>query len=592
MSIRRERVLFTILAAVAFVYVLLRAALVPVVHDEARSFQRFVLTGDFLPFRAAWDAGNHLLASALARVSYVALGPGLLPLRIWSVLAFAVYAAYAWKIGRSIGSSTIRWSLWAALLFTPFVIEFFSLFRGYGLALAFLLMAIHHVAQFAASGSTRALLIALCAMALATFNSLSLLIMWCALVGGVLLLIVFGRKEWRVMLAQAATLIVFGMLPLGFAAYYSVKLSQTGALYFGSELGLVHGTLASLADFVIGAKPSWLLWMLVILVGLVVALSASRVSRTRDIPSLIAFACAFLFLADLCGRVVLGQGFGVLYPTDRTAMQLVLLFLILVASAIDHYASRWAMARYGSIALLAFPLRIVLTANIDHTSYWPEQAIPDKVFALAEEKQRLQDRPLLIAGYHQNPAAWAYGNFLRDNGMNFMDVTGFPQPTCDLMLIDTEFFTAPAGFRTLYKAPPHQSSLLEREQSINTTVVRDTTWALGRVGEFTELWAPQPEEVRGREWLIEIDVTITSPADPLIAKLVVEVTDAQGEHLHYDIVSLEDQRPSWNGDKLHVLRRLPVLDANAHRVVVYLWNQRGAIIDLGHIHLTVHEVRP
>ena len=44
---------YILFALAVFVYVLLRAILVPVIHDEARTFQLYVLTGDWLPFQAS-----------------------------------------------------------------------------------------------------------------------------------------------------------------------------------------------------------------------------------------------------------------------------------------------------------------------------------------------------------------------------------------------------------------------------------------------------------------------------------------------------------------------------------------------------------
>ena len=73
MALTRERLLFLSLAALAGLYVVLRAALVPWVHDECASLFWFVERGEFLPWKAHWDANNHVLSSAIGR-KYVVPG--------------------------------------------------------------------------------------------------------------------------------------------------------------------------------------------------------------------------------------------------------------------------------------------------------------------------------------------------------------------------------------------------------------------------------------------------------------------------------------------------------------------------------------
>src|SRR5690606_35609493 len=100
MSARGERTLFAAVALLTFVYVAIRAALVPLTHDEAATFQTYVLTGRYLPYLAHWDAGNHLLITAIGRGCYQFFGAAPLSLRAFNVLCFALYAWYAWRATR------------------------------------------------------------------------------------------------------------------------------------------------------------------------------------------------------------------------------------------------------------------------------------------------------------------------------------------------------------------------------------------------------------------------------------------------------------------------------------------------------------
>lgn len=585
----RERLLFTIGAAVVFLYILLRALLVPIIHDEARTFQVFVATGDFLPFHAAWDAGNHLLATALAQVSYALFGPGLLALRLWSVLAFVLYARYTWLLGGRINSSVVRWSIWSALLCIPFVLDFFSLFRGYGLAMAFLLMAVHHIARFAEEGSTCHLAVALCAFALAAFGSLSLLLMWCALVAGGALVSFIRKATTGRRVEQVAAILILGVLPLIYAASFSVGLSQHGALYFGSDAGLFDGTLKSLAQYVIGSDHAVVLAIVLcaFVVGLIGATRSWRKTLAEPRASLM-MVCAVLVIADISGRVVLGEGFDVLYPTDRTAMQLVPLFLLLMGGAIDHLAQRWRMARFVALLLLVFPLRVVFTVNLDRTSYWPEQAIPDNFFVIAEEKQRALDRPLMIGAHHQLPSCWRYGNLVRGIDANELDATDFPHTSCDLLMIDTTFKRPPAGFRTIANASTGHNVLMERIDPLRTVLALDSAYTTGpNDGEFIELWKGPTSMFMGHEAFVEWSGSINTATAPT-AVLVLEVADTTGQHLHYEKVEMAQGWNKGRGVEVHVALRLPPLAGS--RIALYIYNEKRELLDLGSARLRVHTI--
>ena len=78
---RNDRFAFVALVSVVFVYVLLRAALIPLVHDEATSFLAYAQSGRFLPFSSMWDANNHYLNSLLGWLGYKVFGLHLLALR-------------------------------------------------------------------------------------------------------------------------------------------------------------------------------------------------------------------------------------------------------------------------------------------------------------------------------------------------------------------------------------------------------------------------------------------------------------------------------------------------------------------------------
>ena len=589
MGARSERTGFLVLALLAFVYVLLRAVLVPLTHDEAATFQTYVLTGRYLPFLSHWDAGNHLLITAVGRACYNFFGPGPLSLRSFSVLCFALQAWYTWRITRSLHHHVVRWCALAALLLTPFALDFYSMFRGYGPSLAFLLMAVFHLERYAQRAGKKHLAIMLLALALGSYASLSLLVLWCLFLAMALTLVL---RADRTDVRAWAMLLLFGGLPLWFAAQYSMALAERDLLYFGTHDGFVQGTLGSLAQWVLGVHRPLLgafFWLL----GLAAGAYAFYRSKATVLGVLLV-----LIMGEWIGRLVLGEALGILYPQDRTALHLVPLFVLVFAFAVEGIATLHAKAKWVALFLLWLPLRTLSHANLDSTLYWPEQAIPQRVFELAEERQHAKDRPLLIGGYRQNPRTWIYHAALRTSlpdrpggALNFLDDAGFPQPTCDLLIIDTTHFLAPEGFRTLYTASHGRLVLMERILPLRTEVRRDSTWSVNKTEEeYVPLWSPEGASVHGKEWLIEVDGSVISANDPLELRLVIEAKDAEGNQLHYDVIDIEDQLAVWNGDRLHILRRLPAFADEPARVVAFFWNPRKQSFAMERLRIVVHEV--
>ncbi len=147
--VKQDRLAYSALAVTTLLYVALRASLVPWVHDECASIHWYMERGQWLPYRALWDAGNHFASSAIGALGHTIWGLSLPGSRAGSVLAFVPFAWAVYRLGLFITDRRIRWPFWLALLPCPFLLDFFALFRGYGPAMAFvclgLVAAVHYI---------------------------------------------------------------------------------------------------------------------------------------------------------------------------------------------------------------------------------------------------------------------------------------------------------------------------------------------------------------------------------------------------------------------------------------------------------------
>lgn len=566
-SPRAERLAFLTASGLVFLFVILRAARVPIVHDEAMTFFMYVDTGRFLPFRAHWDAANHLLCTALGWAAVKAFGVHLFALRLPSVLAFVLYAAYVRLWGLRLRGPVVRWCFWAAMLGMPFLLDFFSLFRGYGLGMALWLMALYGLCALLERPSVRRLVLVLAAAAAATYSALSLLTLWGLVLAIAAVPFLRGRR-W----AFLPPWLLLGVLPFMFAAFYMQRLSALGSLYYGLETGIVGGTVPSLLKVLLGRSHPALVALVVVAyaAGVVSALLAAR-RRERTFQAWAVMVAAGLLLADALGRMVLHAWNGTPYPEDRTALQWVPLFMVLLSFALDRASLRSANAKWAALALLILPVRTAVHANVRTTSYWPEQAIPDEIFRAAAEQQRGSPRLLTIGAYHQMQACWGFGLRQRGLRLNAVDWTAYPNGGQDLLLTDPARMQPPPGYRVLATAAGGHVALSKRESPAPMELVLDSVVVKPHGDdEFLELWHPAPADVRGHAFRVELMLRLHADRPPLTGNIVVEV-NAHGESVHRDDALVQCMRNTASPDSLTTVRAIPQVPMDAERVVVYLW---------------------
>lgn len=103
-------------------------------HDEAYSY--FLVKTNY--FRAMPGSANtHWLNSLFMEIWNDLFGDSPGWLRLHSVLAFPFFAWAVFLLGRLIDGTMGRMAFYALILFNPYVLDFFSLARGYGLAMTF-----------------------------------------------------------------------------------------------------------------------------------------------------------------------------------------------------------------------------------------------------------------------------------------------------------------------------------------------------------------------------------------------------------------------------------------------------------------------
>lgn len=580
---KTEAALFSLLALLVFGYVLMRAGMVPLVHDEAASLLWFVGPWEFLPGVAHVDANNHFLSSALGALSTQVFGLSLLALRAGSWIALLVYAVATWRITRVISDEVVRWCAMLALLLCPFVLDQFALFRGYALELAGWLIGLDGVLRYVTGRGTRDLLQGLVGMLVAGSAIVALVPMWAIVLIVCAVRLASGAHRMGVARAsiQAASLFVFGVVPCSYASAVALMLREQGALYYGSTEGFVAVTARSLCRYVLGSDHSMVVLALLSLVVCITIVVMIRAYRSRSWFAAVLVAHALLW-ADVCVRICMAKVLNVNFPEDRAGIHLVPLCILCVAYGLNAAIMNASFFRWASALLLVLPVRSVVTANMDHTLLWPEQSVPERFVEEVLEEQRHAARPLVIGGHHQLALSWPMQAMMMGLQAPSLQVYGFPQGMHDLRIADVrQISAARIGYTVLDSAMGPRLWLLRKEPSLmlHASPGKQVP-ASASASEFVELQRFDPVMFRDSTWLITTEVVLATAFPDPDLRLVLDVSDSAGNKLIYDATAISAERRTWDKDTVRWARSMAAMPT-ASSAVLYFYNPRKLPITIG-----------
>ena len=325
-----------------------RARTQSITADEAFAESLF-LGGNLSQMLKSYDASHHMLQTFLAKASILAFGLSEFTLRLPSLLGGLLYLITVYRLSRHVFGEGRRFLLAFALAsLNPLVLDYLSIARGYGLALALFLWSLHQVLLYTGGDhdSSRVYKAGL-GLGLSVAANLTLLAPGTAL-AVVFILVLAGSRRLSTALDSfvvpgIVTAFVFVILPLTKATRDSFYVGEPTA--FGSLNNLVafsmfHHVLDRRISLFLPQPSFWYALFGYVLVPAV--LSAAAVAsavllwRWRGRRDLALFDGPSRFLLLGGGSLVLSVvllitlhgAFKVLYPHGRTGLYLIPLFTL------------------------------------------------------------------------------------------------------------------------------------------------------------------------------------------------------------------------------------------------------------------------
>jgi MFS family permease len=168
---------FVALAFVAFLVVAYKAFTLSIVHDEGITIEWY-LPLSYLDIALNNIEGvlpnNHILNTLLAKLSSRLFGEHEFVYRLPNVLSFILFAFSLFRLSKNIKQPLLKLALWTTLLFGPYLLDFYSLCRGYGLSIAFMLTSVVNLLEFNNTQKEKSLHLTLAFGLLAMLSNFSL----------------------------------------------------------------------------------------------------------------------------------------------------------------------------------------------------------------------------------------------------------------------------------------------------------------------------------------------------------------------------------------------------------------------------------
>lgn len=456
--------LLWLFGAFVFVIILIRCFTIPPFVDEIINLQYYVRPGQFIPFFSPLDANNHLVSTALNYVSYQIFGSNVFFMRVFEALGFVLMFTYLMKLRTFFRSVVVANCFVISLTSCFFIVSYFSLARGYGLSIAFLIAAIYYLLRMftADQKKTDSLKLGLL-ISLAVWTNLALLLTACIILAIASWLIFFQRNntlDRTQKIRRFLYLFMSGIIPIFFAILFSFELKNAGALWIGGKTGFIQDVVLNLIFETFGDKGIWYAFVISLagLIFLIFNIRKIELTHTIKISSA-------LFFGTILGTIFLHLLLGINYPQNRAGIHFVVLGIVFSFFVFDTVKNRWHYLAAVPAGVMLF--HFFLNINLSYSTTWKKYNVQKEIYDVVVEKQKSSPELLTMSGPYFIRTVFEYYSFQEPATLNLIQWKGYPSPIADLVFVTVEDkIENLLPFDTLWHNPISEMTILERRDKL------------------------------------------------------------------------------------------------------------------------------
>lgn len=476
---RRRTLVISAMALLLLCYTTARAWSVSFSWDESWTFMHHVRTSMF--YQEAYDkmGGNHHLLNVWGMwVCWKLFGASELSMRLPSLAAHVLFLYASARLALKARTLWLAVACFLLLNLHPYLLDFFSLARGYGLSYGWMMLSLWQAWRYFQEGERvqQVAAGAACA-ALAAMSHVIMINYLLAYAGGFLLFWVadlrrtgLAARKWQ--LAALLGLAIAGLLII---LPNALGLFQGGSLNFGCT-ALWSGMVRTIGEKFMYHQPyatppltimGWLLLAVAVwgIACLVVLVRKRAWAALR--PSLFG---ALVFGLVLCSLGLQHLFFNVPWPQSRTGLFLIpLLAFVLTTSFIAWPAARWAPHAAATLFCVPLVLHMGRSVNLTYAVEWkPSGEVRHMLDVIAADHLPLMaERPVVtLTSSDESWGCIPYYTELKDLHWLVLSHRGNPEPylPSDYYIVEYD------GFE---QVDPEHWTLLYFSESTGTALYRD-----------------------------------------------------------------------------------------------------------------------
>ncbi|MCH2231977.1 MAG: hypothetical protein MK105_16695 [Crocinitomicaceae bacterium] len=362
-----------------FCTVLYKAIQIPITHDEVATLYR-ARDSSFsdLLFYTNHDQNNHILNSILTKVSINIFDIHLWSIRLPNILFFLIFAVGVWRIVKLIFGFSSFFIIPATAIFiaNPYILDFFSLCRGYGMSLALSTLSISFLLAFFERKNLNFAHLALIFACLASYANFTLVYFLFSVLSIIPLGFIIYRRQFGSRLIKF--LIIQSIIIIGYGALVFIPLNiilSTNQMIYWESDGFIENTLLPLlSNSLSGSKTLFLQSSIAVAVGVIAIITFSityiliKISKSSNHEALFQnpiFASTILLISTILINLFHCYVLDAPFLNGRLAIFYHPLFIVVFLSTIRLIS----LKEYYS--LKTFSSGIILVLTIMHfTQVW------------------------------------------------------------------------------------------------------------------------------------------------------------------------------------------------------------------------------
>ncbi len=252
---------FVAIMATILTLLVIKALTLPVVNDEMPTALTYINNHvwEIMMYTDNWP-NNHILNTLFVKLFVFLFGNTQLVIRLPNLLSFILFGIAIFRINKTILKIDSFFFLPAALLFVSnqFVIDYFALCRGYGMASALATLSASYLITGFGRSKSKHIWIAYFLSILSSYANFTLLVFWCATSLLVLLYFAKERMSIKKLLGPVMVMFIISLLYLALIANPIIKMHSTDEFQYWSSKGFYWDTIYPFIRYSLGARHRFL----------------------------------------------------------------------------------------------------------------------------------------------------------------------------------------------------------------------------------------------------------------------------------------------------------------------------------------------